>query len=201
MIKGVIVDLDGVYFPKGKDEFIKKVVEGYMAEEEVVRTVFFSSSEMMDYKRGKLSDDQYWKLFIKKFNIKAEKKEIIDLLISGYKVNSEIERLVKALRGKNYTTIICTNNFPARINGLDEKFHFLENFDVKIFSYDVGVLKPDPRIYHEIGERTGFKNEEIVVVDNGKENIRTQKSLGFVTIWYKGYLKLMEKLESLGVKV
>jgi HAD superfamily hydrolase (TIGR01509 family) len=171
MIKGVIIDLDGVYFPKGKEEFIKNIIEKYKLEEEVVRTVFVSSSEM------------------------------IDLLISEYKVNPEIERLVKALKGKEYTTIICTNNFPARIKGLDEKFHFLENFDVKIFSYNIGVLKPDPKIYKEVGEITGLENEEILAVDNGKENIRTQKSLGFVTIWYEGYLKLMEQLESLGVKV
>jgi len=48
MIKGVICDLDGAYFTQGKEHFITTLVTKYKADEEVVRTLFYSSDLMAD---------------------------------------------------------------------------------------------------------------------------------------------------------
>jgi len=201
MIKGIMIDLDGVYFSRGKDEFIKRVVETFQAEEEVVRTVFLSSDQMKEYKSGKINDAQYWNYFIEHTGVSATGEELLNILIDSYEINERIEALVKALKEKEYTLIICTNNFPARVQGLDEKFHFLQYFDITVYSYEEGLLKPDPLIYEKAMEKSDLSADEILVVDNGQENIRTLKSLGFAVIWYEGYLELMEDLEKYEVKV
>jgi len=111
MIKAVVVDLDGVFFHKGKETFIENVIRGYDVNEDDVRTMFFSSNDMTEYKKGVIGDDTYWKKFIKKLGISGAKDELISLLTSGYKVDEKIKKLVISLRKKGLKTCICTNNF------------------------------------------------------------------------------------------
>lgn len=202
MIKGIIIDLDGMYFLEGKENFVKAVASKFNIPSDDVATMFFSSNEMMDYKRGRTSDELYWQTFIDKLKITTAQSELINLLISGYKPDERIYALVKALKEKDYKTIICSNNFPARVKGLEEQFHFLENFTVRVFSFEVGYLKLDgTKMYDEVVAKSGLVREEILMIDNGSENIAFAKGYGFNTIWYRDYLHMMEELEKLGVKI
>lgn len=199
MIKAVVVDLDGVYFSKGKDVFIENIVERYNVSEDDVKTMFLSSNDMNEYKKGMITDEVYWMRFRKKLGISASTDELITMLMNGYEVDEQIEKLVISFKKRILKTVICTNNFQSRIEGLDEKFHFLDHFNVKVLSYEVGFLKPDEEMFLEVSKRTGLPNEEILFIDNGKENLRELKALGFVVIWYENYLKLMEELEAMKV--
>lgn len=202
MIKGIICDLDGAYFVHGKKNFVKNVSEKYKVGEADVRTMFFSTDVMQDYKRGKISDDEYWQKFIQKLKIDATKEGLINLLIDGYEQAERIVNLVKSLKEKEFETIVCSNNFPARIKGLDERFHFLASFTVTVFSYKVGSLKLEGfDMYEEVIKKSGLNKDEILIFDNGPANIAHAKAYGFVTILYHDYLQLMGELEKFEVKV
>jgi len=202
MIKGVICDLDGAYFIDGKANFVKNIVNKYKVTKEDVETLFFSSDLMMNYKRGEINDSEYWREFTKKFEIEARKEELIEILINGYKQDEKIVDLIKKLKGENFKTIICSNNFPARINGLEKKFNFLENFTTKVFSYDVGKLKLEGfEMFQQVVYRSELQREEILIFDNGKENIAHAREFGLTAIWYEDNLQLLKDLEKMGIRI
>ena len=47
MIKGIIFDLDGVYFSSGKKEFVENVVTRYQIDIEKVKQVFPKRKNLM----------------------------------------------------------------------------------------------------------------------------------------------------------
>lgn len=201
MIKAITFDLDGVYFVNGKSNFIRNIVKLGVSEPEAKR-VFLESDEMNhQYKEGKMTDEEYWSWAGKEWKLNKTPKELSELLISGYEVDPNVVDTVKKVRVKGYKTLICTNNFPARINGLQERFKFLDDFDGKAISYEVGSSKPDKEIYQKLIDVSGSKAEEIVYADDHQENIVAAQELGINAFFYDGFEGFIKKLRDLGVKI
>ena len=201
MIKAICFDLDGVYFLNGKSNFISNLVKLGVTEDEAKR-VFLKSPEMNKrYKLGKMTDEEYWNWAIKEWKLSLSVPEIIRLLISGYEVNKPACEYVKKVRGAGYKTLVCTNNFPARINGLQERFGFLNDFDVKIFSYEVGFDKPSKEIFQRLIEASGVLPEEIVYSDDSEDAMAGAKELGINTFLFTDFPAFQEELSRLGVHI
>ena len=201
MIRAITFDLDGVYFPNGKANFIKYLVGLGVSEDEVKR-VFLKSDQMNNqYKNGLLTDEEYWGWAAKEWKLSKTPQELIDLLISGYDVDEKVVKVVKAVRNHGYKTLVCSNNFPARVNGLQKRFKFLDNFDTAVFSYEVGASKPSEVIFQELIKQADVPAEAIIFVDDGVSNLEGAQKLGILTFFYEGFDKFIEQLKSLGVQI
>lgn len=201
MIKAITFDLDGVYFIKGKENFIANLVKLGVTEAEVIR-VFFKSDEMnKKYKTGEMTDEEYWTWAIKEWGLDKSVDELKQLLISGYEVNKQVEEIVKKVRTNGYKALVCTSNFPARINGLQARFHFLDNFDAWVFSYEVGVNKPDKKIFKELVKRSDVKAEEIVYADDYEISVESAKGVGINAFLYQNFEQFMGELGKMGVEL
>lgn len=201
MIKGITFDLDGVYFPNGKANFIKALGSFGVSEGEAKR-VFLKSDEMNKlYKLGKMTDQEFWSFAQKEWKLNKAPQELIDLMIQGYDVDEKVVSVVKRLRGGQYKTLICTNNFPARINGLQKRFGFLDDFDACAFSYKIGAGKPSKEIFHELVKKSGLKSGEIVFADDNEDNLLGAKSVGINAFLYQGFENFLKQLRFLEVKI
>jgi len=201
MTKVITFDLDGVYFPNGKANFITSLGKLGVPEDEAKR-VFLKSPEMnLKYKNGKITDEVYWSWAVKEWKLNKLWREIVKLMIDGYDVNESVVTTVKSLKEKGYKTAICSNNFPARVNGLQEKFGFLNNFDVVVFSYEVGVNKSDKKIFETLVEKSQVEPSLIVFADDNPDNLGGAKEVGITTFLYKGFDKYLEQLRSVGVEI
>ena len=146
-------------------------------------------------------DDEFWAWASKEWKLDKNPQELIDLLISGYEVDKNVVEVVKKSRKKGYKTLICTNNFPARINGLQERFKFLDNFDAWALSYEVGATKPSIKIFQELVNKSGVKPEEIIFADDNNDNLERAKQVGIQAFFYEGFDKFIDKLQDLGVNI
>jgi len=196
MIKGVIFDLDGVYFKNGKENFIKNIVALGVKEDEVKR-IFLKSKEMSDYKEGKISGKTYWEWAIKEWRLKLKPEQLVKILQKGYKLNEKALPLMKKLKLKGIKSIICTNNFKERIECLDEKFNFIKDFDYSLISYEYGLLKPN--LFNKIEYITGMKPQEILILDDRKDLIDEAVKMGFNASLCEDPNKVEEYLEKFKV--
>ena len=201
MIKAICFDLDGVYFLNGKSNFIKALTKLGVVEDEAKR-VFLKSDQMnKKYKLGKMTDEEYWSWAINEWDLHLTVTEIIDLLIEGYETNERAVEYVKKVRGGGYKTIICSNNFPARVNGLEKRFGFLKDFDAKVFSYEVGMDKPNKEIFKELIAKSGVRAEELFYSDDDESKMIGAKKLGINTFLYTDFDAFIMHLENSGVKI
>lgn len=200
MIKAICFDLDGVYFLNGKENFIRNLERLGVSEAEA-RRVFLKSDEMNhQYKEGKMSDKKFWTWAAHEWKLPPNWEQLVTLLIEGYMVNEDAAAYVKEIRKKGYKTLICSNNFPARINGLQKQFGFLDDFDVKVFSYEVGVSKPDKKIFEELIKKSKVSADEIFYADDDETKLHGAKELGINTFVYSDWDGFVQHLEKLGVK-
>lgn len=148
-----------------------------------------------------MTDEEFWSWASKEWKLDKTPKELMELLISGYEVDESVVEIVKKVKANGYKTLICTSNFPARINGLQERFKFLDNFDAWALSYEVGFNKPTKELFEELVKKSGVNANEIVFADDHQENVDGAKDVGIEAFYYEGFDKFIEKLKELGVNV
>lgn len=200
-IKVITFDLDGVYFPNGKANFIKSLQNLGVSEDEAKR-VFLKSPQMnQEYKNGKMTDEEYWTWAVSEWKLNLSWKEVVNLMIDSYDVDEDVVLTVKKLREVGYKTAICSNNFPARINGLQEKFGFLNDFDVIALSYEIGECKPNIMIFEELIKKSQEESSSIVFADDNSDNLNGAKEVGITSFLYEGFNKYLDQLKSVGVVI
>jgi len=200
-VKLIVFDLDGVYFLDSHSNFKKNMQERFDLSLEDIVKVYFSSEKMSKVKKNKITSEEFWNWAIKEWNINTTREELLEILVSSYKVNDKAIELIKKLKEKGYKIGVCTNNFEDRIDILEKKFNFLKDFDTVVLSYKEGILKPDKRIYDRLCELSGLDKEEIVVSDDDSWLVDTLDNLGFKAILYKDFDQFQDDLIKLGVDV
>jgi 2-haloacid dehalogenase len=85
--------------------------------------------------------------------------------------------------------------FPVAL----ERFDFLAWFEGIIISGEVGVNKPDRRIFEHLAERFGIEPEAAVFVDDSVANIDAATDLGFRAIHFTDATALRHALVKLGL--
>jgi len=200
-IKAIVFDLDGVYFLGGNENFKKNMNAEYGIPIPKIEEVYFKSYEMRAYKEGNLSNEEFWEYAINEWDITATKEEILDLLVNGYEINRKAVKLIENLHRNGYQTAICTNNFPARIRVLQEKFDFIRDFDVAVLSYEEGITKPNPRIYNILKNRLGCEKNEIFITDDNRTNVEKLNDMGFIASLYVNFGTFKNELREYGVNI
>lgn len=201
MIKAICFDLDGVYFTSQSFQKFKKNLPKEINDENVVNRVLYKSEEMLNFKKGLITEEQFWDYATRELGIKTDFDGICELLRESYQINNDVKEYVEKVRKAGYKTCICTNNFVTRIREIDNEWGFLDLFDVKILSYEVGHMKPDIEIYKALVEKSGVLPEEIVYSDDSEDKLEGAKQLGINTFVYTTFEDFVKNLESLGVKV
>lgn len=204
MIKAICFDLDGMYFsPEGKKGFITSLVDLGIPEEDV-KYVLDQSPEMLQFVLGKISEQMFWDFVRSYFQKDLSDKEFTQLWIKDYSIDEDVKGLVRAVRKFGIKTCICSNNNPSRVNALQNKFHFFEDFNVRIFSYEVGHVKPSPElpgteIYEILIEKAGVKPDELVYADDNPARIKGADTLGIKTFVYENFDQFKASLNKLGI--
>jgi len=103
------------------------------------------------------------------------------------------------LRTAGLRTGILSNMGDTVLASLEREFAWLGNFDVLVWSFQLGMAKPDPAIYHYILEKLGTKAEETLFIDDKRVNIEAARKLGMVGMEFTTIEKLRTDLLSAGL--
>ena len=117
------------------------------------------------------------------YNIEASmKNELLNL----YKVLSPFEEVLetlKSLKEQGYKLAILSNGTPNLLNDL-VKTNNLENFFDDIFSIEeVGVYKPDTRVYDIPIKKYGIKKNEVIFLSSNTWDVSGGGNYGYQSIW------------------
>lgn len=82
-----------------------------------------------------------------------------------------------------------------------ERYPFLGWFETIVISGEIGLAKPDPRIFRHLLEVTGLEAESTVYVDDVPANVAVAGELGMAAIQFRGSGILREDLRRLGLPI
>jgi putative hydrolase of the HAD superfamily len=110
-------------------------------------------------------------------------------------LNEELTLFFAGLR-PHYQTSILSNSFVGARAKEQEKYHFHEITDQIIYSHEVGLAKPDKRIYKLTCERLNMRPEEIIFVDDAEPNIEAALEYGIHGILFKNNAQVIADIQT-----
>ena len=146
----------------------------------------------LDYDRGVLSDDAYWRRVTEDAGIPtADVTSVCEALAaadyeSWSDYREDVWDLAAAFKRRGGRTAILSNGVPAVINRVRDHRPLADYFDVVIVSCEVGCTKPDARIYELCLEQLGARPEATLFVDDRIENLDGAARLGIQTLHFVG---------------
>jgi glucose-1-phosphatase len=93
--------------------------------------------------------------------------------------------LHEELRQRGFQTYIFSNTNDIAIGHIRRNFPFFQNFDGYIFSYEIGAMKPEPKIYEAMEKMSGKRGTEIIYIDDRLENVEAGSARGWRTILHE----------------
>jgi putative hydrolase of the HAD superfamily len=156
---------------------------------------------MRKFKAGELSEEDYRERAKKELWLSCDNEYIYQKFHECYEVNEKVRELTLTLKKKWYKIGICSNNFPTRIRELDEKFNFLKHFDVHIFSYEIGALKPDAKIFKALIDKSWLQPHEIIYSDDKEDKLAGAKSLWIQTFVFHTFEEFVKDLRKCGIEI
>jgi HAD superfamily hydrolase (TIGR01509 family) len=106
--------------------------------------------------------------------------------------------LLRRLRASS-KPVYALSNFARETFALAERHHdFLSEFDERVISGHVGVVKPDQRIYEILFERVGRQPSELLFIDDSAANVRAAEALGMPAIHFTPRVDLEKELVARG---
>ena len=132
---------------------------------------------------------------MKVFNIdNSMRNELLDL----YKILSpypEVPEVLKSLKEKNYKLSILSNGTPSLLNEL-VKSNNLENLFDDVFSIEeVGIYKPDSRVYDMPIKKYKIQNNEVAFLSANTWDVSGGGNYGFNSIWVNRNNNIFDNLD------
>ncbi len=199
MIKTIIFDLGGVLFSNGLLEFIEFLQTNYAIPKD--KSLQVLEGELgTAYRTGRVSRDEFWYKAVRQLGIDDAIDTLEEKWITAYRIDEDVKKIILSLR-KNYKVFYLSDNVKERVIYLERKYNFLELFDGGIFSHDVGVRKPQEKIYKLAIELSGCKPEEIAFIDDKLSALKPAEHLQLKTVHFIDADTLIKQLKAAGLVI
>lgn len=153
---------------------------------------------LADLECGRISEQEFEPRFAQLLEV-ADHAGLIDRLFAGMEPDRAMVDAVQAAHEAGVRTGLVSNSWGA---GRYDRSQFPELFDGTVISGEVGVRKPDPRIYRLGAEAVGLDPAECVFVDDLPGNLKPARDLGMATVHHVSAEQTVRELERLlGVRL
>ncbi len=150
---------------------------------------------------GQLSEEAYHEGLSERLGCRPPRAEL-DLAASD--IFAEIApsmRLLERLKAGGYRLGLLSNTNPIHWRFfLDGRFPTLnEVFEVRLSSFGIGAMKPDPVVYEAAIERAGVPAERVFFVDDRPENVEGAIACGIDAVLFTDTSTLESDLRTRGI--
>jgi putative hydrolase of the HAD superfamily len=130
---------------------------------------------------GELSEAEYEPKLAAVLGVQAD--GLVDRLFGGMRPDAEMIEGVRAARRAGVRTGMLSNSWG---DDRYDRAQLAELFDAWVISAEVGLRKPDPKIYELAAERLGLVPSACVFVDDLGGNLKPAAALGMATVLHGG---------------
>jgi len=164
-----------------RQEMAQRVGMNY---EELTSLVFNSPSAIVA-SLGKATAADHWENVRATLKLTAgEFARAPDEFWEGDRLDIDLVNSIRSLR-PNYKTALLSNAWDDLRSMIEKKWQIADAFDQIIISAEVGVMKPNLRIYQIALERLQVKPSEAVFIDDFQENLESARQVGLQTIHFR----------------
>lgn len=200
-LRAVIFDygmvLTGMPDAKAHDEMVR--ITGLPVD----RFESFYWSDRHAYDEGKLTGVTFWQKFLRDAKLDLDESTIEELNRLDARMwttqNPDMVAWQLQLKQHGIKTAILSNMGDTVHESIQREFKWLDRFDALVWSYQLHMAKPDPRIYMHTLEQLGIRPEEALFLDDKRVNVDAAIALGMKSIEFSTVDRLRENLVAEGL--
>lgn len=111
-------------------------------------------------------------------------------------LNPELAMYFGSLR-PHYRTALLSNSFDGARREEEARYHFSECADLIIYSHEVGMAKPDPRIFALTCEHLDAQPDEVIFLDDVEGHVAAARACGIQAVLFTSTPQAIADIEAL----
>ena len=184
-IQAVIWDFGGVLVRTEDYAPRRELAQRYGMTLGEIEDFVFSGESGDRAQRGEISVEQHWENQRARLDLSpAEFEAFREQFWGGDRLDTDLVAYIRRLRS-DFKTGLLSNAFSDLRRLVAETWKFADAFDEMIISAEVGLVKPDPRIYCLALERLGVAAPQAVFIDDFLHNIEGARAVGMQAVHFQ----------------
>jgi putative hydrolase of the HAD superfamily len=157
------------------------------------------------YDEGKLTGLAFWQKIMSDAGLSLDEATIAEL--NGWDArmwttqNPAMVAWQATLKKRGLLTAILSNMGDSVHESIERAFEWIAGFDVRVWSYQLKVAKPDAAIYEHTLAMLGTRPEETLFLDDKPVNIEAAHALGIKGLVFSDVERLRADLMAAGLDV
>ncbi|MFN2304487.1 MAG: HAD-IA family hydrolase [Anaerolineales bacterium] len=193
MFKAIVVDIGGVILRTEDPTKRNKLEEKYGLLPGGAHELVFNSKPAKLSTIGAVSSEKIWQHVAQQLELAPQAlEEFKNDFWLGDQIDHTLIQFLQKCRPQ-YKTALLSNAW------LDARHIFAQNYGIQegktvdkiLISSELGVAKPDPKIFHILSDTIDCRFDEMIFVDDFIENIQSAHALGITTIHYHSGIDLI----------
>jgi putative hydrolase of the HAD superfamily len=155
-----------------------------------------------DYDRGIIDSREYWSRVMDSGGKSVDSAVLRSLyeedVASWTRVNEPVLNWAFHLQEAGMRTGILSNMPRDILERIETRFRWFDRFEVKFFSCDIGVNKPEAEIYRACLDALRLEAGKVLFLDDIPENVRGAKRAGFRTVLFRNLEDSLQEISKQG---
>lgn len=200
-IKAVVFDFNGVIVKTDRQMVIDSIAQALELPQQEIERAYV---EMKKQKvKGEKNQIRFWTQFAQSKGKKLPEQWIAQyrqLKLGATKEIPGMLDIVRNLQKREIETGLLTNASKESIV-LKKELGLFELFKPALFADQIGIKKPDPKIFQMLLEQLHMAPQEVLFIDNNKDAVETAKKMGMDAIIFKNAPQITKELKNRGIAV
>jgi putative hydrolase of the HAD superfamily len=162
-----------------------------------IQVLIAQSRFIVDYETGRVTRREFYDRVREATGFGGTLAEFGEFFADIFTEMPAMTALHAELRGRGIPTYIFSNTNDLAVEHVRRNFPFFANFDGYIFSYEVGSMKPDGKIYEALEKLAGQRGADIIYLDDRAENVAGGAARGWRAILHETPEKTRAALEKI----
>jgi glucose-1-phosphatase len=198
--RAIIFDIGRVLIRVDISRAMDGLATGISLTPEDVWTAIQKDPHWLDWQEGRISPRDWHLNLTKRLGVSLTFEQFSEVWNRALDPNPiQSESFLENL-SKNYRLALLSNTDAIHMSNDEVRFPFFRLFPVRIYSFRVGVSKPNPVIYREALRACKVRAEEAVYIDDIAEYVEAAQRLGMTGIVFKSVEQFQSDLQGLGIQ-
>ena len=200
-IKAIIFDLGNVLVDLDPRISAAKLAGYVNKSADDIYGIFSKSQLIQPFEEGKISAGEFFSRVKEALVLEIEFERFKGIWNGIFFLkpdNRQVYDLIRRLY-PSYTTALLSNTNYLHFEYLKYAFPVFDRFHHILLSYEMGLVKPDPRIYRKALDILKADPAEVFYVDDRPDLIEAASRMGIRAFVFKGCGQLMKDLADCGI--
>ncbi len=198
-------DIDAVIFDLGNVllKFDETIARDRLAARtgktpQEIESYFRATPHVTHLALGKMTGQRFYRTVSKDLGFDGSYEEFALIWSDIFEPIEPMLELAKSLATR-LPRVLLSNTNAIHMKFVFEKFPMLQDFDARILSHEVGLLKPDRAIYELALKRCGLEAGRTLFIDDIHANVEGARAVGMRGLQFESADQVRQELTKLGV--